>query len=294
MPNGAWWPRITIVTPSFNQAAFLEETIRSVLLQNYPNLEYVVLDGGSTDGSIEMIRRYQGFLSAWSGGPDGGQAAAVARGFAGASGELLAWINSDDYYLPGAFASVARRFHAPDNPEWVVGGYQRITAQGGRICKHYALAQDFTSLLCAGQRFGQPACFWREEAYHGSGGIDTSLRFCFDYDLFLKLARRSTPAPLPRMLAAYRDHAQSKSATIWESVGVQEAATVRERHGMGALEPAERERIVSHTLASVRRSEHSGLAADIVRDPGYPLRRLGSIVRDLIWHRDFEHGERLS
>jgi len=280
MPNGAPWPRFTIVTPSFNQGDFLEETIRSVLLQNYPNLEYVVLDGGSTDGSLDVIRRYQGFLSAWSGGPDGGQADAVARGFAGASGELLAWINSDDYYLPGAFASVARRFHSPDSPLWVVGGYQWVDARGKLVCKHYASTQDFASLLCAGQRFGQPACFWRAEAYRGAGGIDTSLRFCFDYDLFLKLARRVMPARLPRMLAAYRDHAQTKSATIGKSVGAQEAAAVRERHGIGALEPSERERIVAQTLARLRRSECSGLAADIVRDPWYPLRRLGSAVRD--------------
>jgi glycosyltransferase involved in cell wall biosynthesis len=103
---GGEWPRITVVTPSFNQGAYIEETLRSVLLQGYPNLEYIVIDGGSTDGSVETIRRYARWLDYWVSEPDRGQAHALNKGFARASGDVLGWLNSDDVYLPGALKQV--------------------------------------------------------------------------------------------------------------------------------------------------------------------------------------------
>lgn len=119
MANNRPWPRITIVTPSYQQAQYLEEAIRSVLLQGYPNLEYIVMDGGSRDGSVEIIQRYAPWLSYWQSQPDGGQSAALADGFARATGEILAWINSDDRLQPGAlqrvgqFLQIDRGWHLP-------------------------------------------------------------------------------------------------------------------------------------------------------------------------------------
>src|SRR5262245_21335405 len=107
LPDGAAWPRITIVTPSYNQAPFLEETIRSVLLQGYPNLEYIIIDGGSSDGSVELMRRYEPWLAYWVSEPDGGQSEAINKGWCSATGTVTTWLSSDDIYTPGALKAVA-------------------------------------------------------------------------------------------------------------------------------------------------------------------------------------------
>src|SRR5437762_483466 len=116
------WPRITIVTPSFNQAQFLEETIRSVLLQGYPNLEYIVMDGGSTDGSAEILEKYSPWIDHWVSEKDNGQADAIYRGFERATGEIIGWVNSDDLLLPGALAAHAEYFLRHHQAQLVMGG----------------------------------------------------------------------------------------------------------------------------------------------------------------------------
>src|SRR5688572_24844846 len=108
MPNGQPWPKITIVTPSYNQGQFLEETIRSVLLQGYPNLEYIIMDGGSTDGSVDIIRKYEPYIAYWVSTTDRGQSHAINKGFSLATGHLMGWLNSDDVYAPNALMSIAQ------------------------------------------------------------------------------------------------------------------------------------------------------------------------------------------
>jgi glycosyltransferase involved in cell wall biosynthesis len=121
MLDGSAWPRISIVTPSYNQGQFLEETIRSFLLQNYPNYEYFVMDGGSQDQSVGIIKKYQSRISYWVSQPDHGQAGAIEKGFALSSGDILAYINSDDFYIPNAFAPIANAFQRHRDVDWLIG-----------------------------------------------------------------------------------------------------------------------------------------------------------------------------
>ncbi len=283
--RGAGWPKITVVTPSYNQAAYLETAMRSVLEQRYPRLEYIVMDGGSTDGSVAVIRRHAAALRHWESGKDGGQAEAIARGFAMATGDVLAWLNSDDFYLPGALARVGEFFAARPEVAWAAGGYAWVRRSGKLVCKHYAAPQDFASLLCAGQRVGQPAVFWRREAYRRAGELDTALRFCFDYDLLLRLAKLASPGRIAGVLAAYREHPATKTATLWEGVGREEEAAVRRRHGLDAVPAAERARIAAAAARGRRAAARRGMAADLLEDPGYVARRALSAVRDALLRR---------
>lgn len=216
MPTGLPWPRISIVTPSYNQAEFLEETIRSVLLQGYPNLEYIIMDGGSTDGSVEIIRRYEPWLSYVHIGPDGGQAAAIAEGFRHATGDILAWLNSDDRYLPRAFGRVAQFFVKRRGVGFGSGDVNLVDVDGNLIRRIYAVHPSFRLTVNLGQhRWPQQGCFWRRSAYEQAGGMDSSLTFCMDFDLFLRLSRDNTSRRIPGPpLADFRQHDQAKSSTI--------------------------------------------------------------------------------
>lgn len=214
-------PKITIVTPSYNQGEFIEETIRSVLDQNYPNLEYIIMDGGSTDGSVEIIKRYENRLAHWENHRDDGQADAVYRGFERSTGEILGYLNSDDLLLPGCLETVGGYFSANPKEEWVVGGAVDIGQNGQYLydllgnpsCKLGARV-SFNKLLFWHQCFHQPASFWRRDPYLAIGGFDRSLQFCFDYDLYLRLAQRRPSGRIKKYIACFRYHQKSKTSTI--------------------------------------------------------------------------------
>lgn len=146
-------PKISIVTPSYNQAQFLEETILSVLKQDYPNLEYIIMDGGSTDGSVDIIRKYEDKLAYWVSKPDKGQADAIYRGFEKSTGEILGWINSDDYYLPGAFNAVGRFFQLKPTTKFLVGNVLIVDSKGKFIYHKYNFPASFKKLLYGGCRW---------------------------------------------------------------------------------------------------------------------------------------------
>lgn len=217
----AYLPKITIVTPSYNQGKFIEETICSVLEQNYPNLEYLVMDGGSTDGSVEIIKKYASHLSYWESHPDDGQADAIYRGFERSTGEILGWVNSDDILLPGCLEKVGRFFMSYPKEEWVVGGTVQIDPNGQRLndrigypsCNMGARV-SFGHLLFSGCGFNQPASFWRRETFFSIGGFDRSLQFCFDYDLYFRLAQRRPSGRIKEFLACFRIHPTSKTSTL--------------------------------------------------------------------------------
>ena len=216
MPDGSPWPRISIVTPSYNQGEFIEETIRSVLLQGYPDLEYIIMDGGSTDGSVQITRRYEPWLSYLHIGPDGGQAAAIADGLERATGEVLAWLNSDDRYRPAALARVASFF--TDHPKVVFGNgdVNFIDTEGNLVERIWAIRPTrFLTANLGVHCWPQQGCFWRRRAYEQAGGIDEGLQFCMDRDLFLRLAETGPSRRIPGPpLADFRIHDQAKSSTI--------------------------------------------------------------------------------
>lgn len=287
------WPRISIVTPSFNQGRYLERTILSVIGQNYPDLEYIVMDGGSDDGSVEIIRKHENHLAHWQSGKDRGQADAIYRGFERAAGDLLGWINSDDYYLPGTLHAIGEAFRGNPGAEMFVAGTLFRREGGADTWKYYPFVQDFRSLLCAGMLFGQMACFWSRRAFFETGGFDRDLRFCFDYDMFLRLARRQRPVAVDRIGAVHRMHGETKTATIYHTVGLEEIDSVRKRFGIDTIPDDERDRIRTVTRSRFRASNRRGFLLDAFRDPLFFLRSAPFRVRDWLRSSRTERGRAL-
>ncbi len=216
MADGCAWPRISIVTPSYNQGDYIEATIRSVLLQGYPNLEYFVMDGGSTDKSVEIIRRYEPWLTDWVSEPDGGQSQAINKGLARGSGEIYAWLNSDDLLLPNALRHVAEAYQAqPDAAAWA--GACHLIRPDGRIIKTVTprgLDRDSMADWFYGGFFFQPSCFFAANAWQEVNGLDESLHYAMDFDLGLRLAAVGDFALIPAALAAALIHEEAKTQAM--------------------------------------------------------------------------------
>ena len=217
--DGGTLPRISIVTPSFNQGGFLETTIRSVLEQDYPNLEYIVVDGGSTDDSVDVIQRYSDRLAWWVSEPDGGQVDAINKGFKRATGDILAYLNSDDIYLPGALRQVADFFEAHQDCGLVYGDYQLLDEQGNVIQQRRELDFDYTMGCCIGMGIiiPQPAAFWTRAVFTQVGLFDPRLHYAMDADYWLRTAQVATIRHLPAWLAGFRLHAASKTGIHQDS-----------------------------------------------------------------------------
>ena len=209
-------PKISVITPSYNQAQFIEQTIQSVLSQGYPNLEYIVMDGGSTDGTLEILRKYADHLY-WVSEPDRGQSHAINKGFARASGDVLAFLNSDDLYEPGALLSVGSYFAAHPEVFWLTGWCRTIDAQGKEIRRlstwykmFWLLFRSYTVLLVL-DYISQPATFWRREVIDKVGGFDESLHYAMDYDYSLRVGKYYKLSVLNHFIARFRVHAFSKA-----------------------------------------------------------------------------------
>jgi len=205
-------PSISIITPSFNQGYYLEQTLVSVLSQGYPGLEYLVVDGDSTDGSLEIIQRYTSRLAWWVSEPDNGQAEAINKGLQRASGELVAWLNSDDYYLPGALRKVAEVFAAHPETGLVFGDVLAVDDQGKALnllrYGDWGLAD-----LMAFRIIGQPSIFMRHNLLEKAGLLDTSFHYLLDHQLWLRLAQLAGMTYLPETLSAARFHSESKNVS---------------------------------------------------------------------------------
>jgi glycosyltransferase involved in cell wall biosynthesis len=189
MPDSSEWPRISIVTPSYNQGQFIEETIRSVLLQGYPNLEYIIIDGGSTDNSVEIIRKYEPWLTYWVSKPDKGQTDAIQQGFNLITGVVWNWLNSDDLLEPNALQKIGTAYLS-NNSATIYSGELTVFGNGAPYL-HPKCFQRLSELVCVWEKWPtpQPAVFLSRRACREVNGVNASLRYAMDYDLYLKIAQ---------------------------------------------------------------------------------------------------------
>ncbi len=212
-------PKITIITPTLNQAQFIEKTILSVLNQNYPDLEYLIFDGGSTDGTQEILKKYSDYIKWWS-EPDQGQSNAINKGLRISSGEIVGFINSDDEYEPGALIRVAEFFSDHPQVMWVTGKCKVINTEGKEVFsfisayKHVLLKHHSLSLLGVVNYIAQPATFWRRRIVEEIGFFDEGLKYVMDYDYWLRIAQRYPLGIIYNHLARFRLYPTSKT---WQS-----------------------------------------------------------------------------
>jgi len=204
-------PLVSIITPSYNQARFLEETIQSVLSQDYPNLEYIIVDGGSTDGSLEIIQRYADRLAWWVSEPDRGQTDAINKGFNRARGKVLAWLNSDDTYLPGAVSQAVTFLQAHPEAALVYGDADLIDEQDKVLGPFPARQTDLRHMLRGSVHIPQQASFFRGELWPKVGPLDPEFYFAMDYDLWLRLAKHGVLLYTPQRWANFRLHQAGKT-----------------------------------------------------------------------------------
>jgi glycosyltransferase involved in cell wall biosynthesis len=211
-PDG--WPRLTVVTPSYNQASYLERTIRSVLLQGYPNLEYIVIDGGSNDGSVEIIRKYERWITFWVSVPDNGQAGAINQGLKRATGDWLAWQNSDDIFYPGAFEAVAIRSVNRPDADLIVGNINLIDEDDRVLTDLRFVRPTFKALLAEGMVLTNQAAFWRRSVHEQIGWLKEEMVCAFDYEWFLRVLDQRRADHIDSVLGGFRIHKHAKSTTI--------------------------------------------------------------------------------
>lgn len=232
-------PRISVVTPSYNQGRFLERTIQSILDQRYPDLEYLVVDGGSTDNSVEIIRKYAGHLAFWVSEPDRGQSHAINKGLGRATGDLLTWLNSDDYYEPGALRAFADRAMAEPDADVFVGIGQMVD-EAGRVTyyKKPPATIDFESVCrwMDGGNFMQPSSMFRRSAWERLGPLDEALHIAFDVDLWLRMAKSNCRfAVMDRLLSTAVAHGAAKTTAFANSMQVDIAVVVIRQGGDAAV-----------------------------------------------------------
>jgi glycosyltransferase involved in cell wall biosynthesis len=206
-------PKISVVTPSYNQGQYLETTIRSVLNQGYPNLEYIIVDGGSTDNSVEIIKRYEKHLAWWISAKDRGQSHAINKGFARCTGNLMCWLNSDDAFETGTLHYVAGRFAAEPSIDTICGGVRFVDAAGttGLESSRYDSRRQLIEFW-RGYHIHQPSVFWRRRVYDVLGGVDERLYLTMDYDYWLRMSRRFHLVAVNRVLSSAMQHPGQKTS----------------------------------------------------------------------------------
>jgi len=202
---------VSIVTPSHNQSRYIEETIRSVLAQDHPQIEYLIVDGGSTDGTVDVIRKYQDRLAWWVSEKDGGQTDAINKGFGRAKGDVLAWINSDDTYEPHAVSAAVKYLQEHPEVGMVYGDCNYINAHGEVIGRFHSAQTNYRLLRRGYTHIPQQTMFFRTELWRQVAPLDPSFYFAMDYDLWTRLAARTAIKYVPQTWANFRLHTSGKS-----------------------------------------------------------------------------------
>lgn len=270
-------PLVSVVTPSFNQARYLETTIRSVLGQDYPRLEYLIVDGGSTDGSVEVIRRYAGRLAWWVSEPDRGQADGINKGLRRARGDIVAWLNSDDAYAPGAVRAAVAAFRRHPEAGLVFGDALSIDAAGRAFHTLKAGPWGLEALMTF-HILTQPAVFMRREVAAAVGFLDEDFHFLLDHRLWLKIAARAEMVYVPAVWAFARYHTEAKNAARAAEFGDEALRLAR----WLAVEPAFAE-AYAHLRRRVWAAAHRFRARYLLDAADYP-HALGGYLRALTWH----------
>jgi glycosyltransferase involved in cell wall biosynthesis len=259
-------PRISIVTPSFNQGQYIERTIQSVLSQDYPNVEYSVMDGGSTDESPVIIGRYDNRLAYWESVPDRGQSHAINKGFARATGEIFGWLNSDDWLEPGALRRVAQEaISFPGAGAFVGEGC--VVDLGGKVQLRKEPGELSFDAFCRwldGEFFMQPACFFRRSSWELSGPLDESLHIALDLDLWLRMVRRVPFHAIDQWLATSLRHPKAKTRAYRSEMFAEAMIVIIKAGGEAAIRPR-LTMMVSAARANAARSRPSRLGRFLAR-----------------------------
>jgi glycosyltransferase involved in cell wall biosynthesis len=268
---------VSIVTPSYNQAPFLEQTIQSVLEQDYPHIEYMVIDGGSTDHSVEIIKKYADRLVYWVSEKDSGQAEAINKGLRRANGEVLGWLNSDDYYLPGTIGAVVKHFEQNPDVVMIYGDMRAVDGRGQTINVLRYRQLSLQDLLCF-QIIGQPSVFFRRSALDKAGLLDISFHFMLDHHLWVRLAQQGRILHVPQVWSAARYHPGAKNRARAAEFG---------REAFRILDWAKGQPGLAEALAGVNRRAHASAQrynARYLLDGGQAASALGAWFRALSLH----------
>lgn len=237
------WPKISIVTPSFNQGKYIEETILSIIDQKYPNLEYIIIDGGSTDETLSVIKKYEHCLKYWISQPDNGQYDAINKGFSQSSGEIMGWLNSDDKLLPGSLFTIAEIFITFPHIHWITsslpivwncygqpvecpnrGGYNRDSFYNGSNLPESSWFAQYT--------IQQESTFWKRSLWDTSGGMmDNSLKYAGDFDLWLRFFQKTDLYSVQTLIGGFRKHHEQKTSFAMQKY-IDEGKRCLESHGM--------------------------------------------------------------
>lgn len=235
------FPTISVITPSFNQGGYLRETLASVVDQRYPSLELIVMDGGSTDDSLDVIRSFEGHIAYWESEKDRGQAHAINKGLERATGDVLCWLNSDDVFLPGALNAIAFAFNTHPDWDWVSAPSLKFGEGLHEIGGFYELPRDAAEWMvhCP---ISQPSTFWRRSVYERHGPLDESFHFALDYEYWVRLVTGGERLHfVDRPLSAYRLHDVSKTVAQAERFAAEEVR-LREKH-VGKLTPSQQAKL---------------------------------------------------
>ena len=282
-------PLISIVTPSYNQAKYIEQTIQSVLEQDYPRVEYLVVDGLSTDNSVEVIKKYSlesdSLLSDnqsrsidwWVSEKDSGQGEAINKGLSRTTGEIVAWLNSDDYYLPGTLAAVVKAFEEYPDVVMVYGDMLAVDEHGQTFNTLKYKQLSLQDLLCF-QIIGQPSVFFRREAYEKTNGLDTTFHFLLDHHLWIRIAQHGKILHVPQTWSAARYHAEAKNRAKAVEFGQEAFRILAWAKSQAGLAEA-----VSGVERRARASAHR-VDARYLLDGGRPTSALMAWMRALFIH----------